>query len=210
MVTKLPVNPAPDAVLKGKWNHFRRIYEDLTPRILETAESHGVRKWMYAYSYDWISHFSDAEDACWCSIRSKKVVLYPQYPLMNYLLDFGNPFLKIGLEIDGKDYHDTESDKERDERCWAKGWRIFRVPAALCYTPYKSFYDTHRRDLTEADMNNWFLNSLDGVVEAIQIVYFTEPSEFCESEDDEDSEVLDLAYKTLKKHRLVDFRLTDG
>ena len=42
------------------------------------------------------------------------IVLYPQYPVGNCIVDFGNPVLKIGLGLDGAEYHDSVKDYKRD------------------------------------------------------------------------------------------------
>src|SRR6266498_5536117 len=109
--------------ITDKWGYIRQVYMELLPDILEKAKKN-VTKWAVSYPLDWMQVFSDAERICWESIRSKRIVLYPQFPVFNYFIDFGHPYLRIGLEVDGKDHHDPEKDKKRDELFWRIGWKV--------------------------------------------------------------------------------------
>src|SRR5690606_8034649 len=71
---------------------------------------------------------SPIERIAWCSIKNqRKIQLYPQYPIGKYFVDFGNPFHKIALELDGKNFHDEEKDYIRDSELKEIGWTVFRV-----------------------------------------------------------------------------------
>jgi very-short-patch-repair endonuclease len=62
------------------------------------------------------------------------------YPT-NYKLDFANPTMKVGLEVDGNSHH-MKSRKEQDEKKTLRiallGWKVFRISnqqaLSLCTT----------------------------------------------------------------------------
>jgi hypothetical protein len=110
--------------ITDKWGFIHQIYMERMPHIF-AASRHNVRGKISPYFIDWILEFSPIEDVAWFSIRSQGVPLYPQLPLFNFFVDFGNPRLRIGLELDGKDRHDAAKDRERDELLFRYGWRIF-------------------------------------------------------------------------------------
>lgn len=57
------------------------------------------------------------------------IALYPLYFAGGYFLDFANPGLKLGIEIDGKNFHDAEKDLVRDSDLGELGWIILRMTA---------------------------------------------------------------------------------
>ena len=56
--------------------------------------------------------------------------LTPQYPVLQYWLDFALPDDRIGIELDGWQWHQTPEqrlhDYRRDRRILAEGWRLLR------------------------------------------------------------------------------------
>jgi len=105
------------------WNVIRDGYEFYLPSILEAAERGGC---ISPYFFDW--KFTPIEMYAWQDIRGTGIPMYPQVPVGRYFIDFADPFLKIGVELDGKDFHDRAKDEARDEDLWSQGWRIFRIP----------------------------------------------------------------------------------
>jgi hypothetical protein len=109
-------------------------------------------------------------------------VLYPQYPVLGYFIDYANPLLKIGLELDGKQYHNADRDSKRDYELRVVGWQIYRVTGSeMNNNSYKDFYDFEDNDLYDeynncdeawSEIKNWITNSGDGVIEAIKRVHF--------------------------------------
>jgi hypothetical protein len=190
--------------ITDKWGFIRQIYMENLPDIME-ASKNSVRRWIDPYFLDWINHFSPIEEIAWNSIRgSHYIPLYPQFPVFNYFIDFANPYLRIGLELDGKNFHAEEKDAVRDQVLSNYGWKIFRVKGSECYTSYK-----HPSELSEEgvpreeqfdEIENWIMNTCDGVVKAIRVVYFS-------SNESERKEYLNLALKSLDKHRLANFEL---
>lgn len=87
------------------------------------------------YSLGLHDHWTPIEWKLWQDIRcTGRMHMLPQYPVGPYFLDFANPAKKIGLEADGKDFHDEARDRKRDQHLWDEfGWRVFRVSGAECY-----------------------------------------------------------------------------
>ena len=187
-----------------RWAIIRRVYELLTPTIIERAEKEKYLGMTDPYILDWCKHFSPIEYDAWCSIRPKGLGLFPQYPVLNYFLDFGNPYLKIGVELDGREYHlDVDKDRRRDERLYDEGWKIFRIKGSECKVDYREFYEIHddyslTDDEKMEEIESYFMNTSDGVFEALRYVYFGQTGY-------ESSRYIDYAYRTLDRHRLVNF-----
>jgi len=76
------------------------------------------------------------------------IVLYPQFPIFNSFIDFANPYLKIGLELDGKDYHNLDKDYETDKKLSRFGWKIFRVTGKEANTDYLTNIELDDRGIT--------------------------------------------------------------
>lgn len=154
------------------WKHYEE-------RIIDHAKK-SPRSWFTSYPLDWNLFFTPIEREAWMSIRSKGgVILYPQYPVLNFQVDFGNPYLKIALEVDGKAFHNPQRDYERDARLKDIGWKVYRVTGSeMVKRDYKDF-----SDFTESeagwyydgydDVRNWYLKTGDGVIEAIKAIHFS-------------------------------------
>lgn len=183
-----------------KWATLRRVYAELLPDILESARE-SRRGGIDPYFADWIKYFTPIEFDAWQSIRCKGIPLYPQYPVLRYFLDFANPYHKIGIEMDGKDFHDKVKDKARDLDLAKAGWSIFRITGSECYVEYKSLpdIDEMEQDEQHEHLQHWILNSSDGVFEAVKLIYFTA------KERARASRLYDIAWESLNRHRLIDF-----
>lgn len=195
--------------ITDKWGYLRQIYMEMLPWIMEKSRTDIVTP-VNPYPVDWSRYFSPIESMAWMSIRNHYMALYPQYPVFNYFIDFANPYLRIGLELDGKDYHDPKKDKIRDEMLWRYGWRIFRVTGRECVAKFltmdqidEAFSYTGDESERDSKIRHWMMNTSDGVIRAIKEVYFT-----C----DRESELYLYALDTLRKHRLAQFPviLTDN
>lgn len=131
----------------GTWQErlraIRALYQ-AHDEVGETAQN------IEPYSLGLHDHWTPIEWKLWQDIRcTGRMHMLPQYPVGPYFLDFANPKHKIGLEADGKDYHDTERDRRRDQHLWdAFGWRVFRVTGAECFRVRPSPAD-YERDVWE-------------------------------------------------------------
>jgi len=148
---------------------YRKYYSIFNDQII----SHAQRgKWFNTYGIDFTRFSTPIEKDAWNAIRASRVILYPQYPVLNYFLDFANPFLKIGLETDGKEFHNYERDSKRDTELLKEGWKIYRVTGSEAVRPLREVSDySNEYDIKMAKGIN--LNqTVEGVVEALYEVYF--------------------------------------
>lgn len=181
----------------SKLKILRDYYRNNEHRIFSNPD-----KYFMSYPVDWMTLFTPIEQMAWASIRCKRgVILYPQYPVLKYFVDFGNPIRKVALELDGKKFHNTERDKIRDQELRAAGWKVYRITGTeMNRSDFLDFYDCSNGQLDDDDtykeIENWIMNTGDGVIEAIATTHFRlgEPSE--------DRWFVDLCSRSLKAHQL--------
>jgi very-short-patch-repair endonuclease len=154
---------------------IRKAYKKVMPQWLDEYEKTGEMR-HDPYFMDWV--FTPIEQAVWSDIRTIGIPFYPQVPVLNYFLDFANPFLKIGIECDGKAWHDHDLDKARDARLAAAGWTIFRIEGHECkrvVEPWSEIADEQDDSL----VYQFFLTTSEGILSAIKQTYFMdEPSPY--------------------------------
>lgn len=188
---------------------IKAYYELNIERILE---HHQMRPHsLYdSYAFDWGYVLNEIEFIIWGITKEKGCLpFYPQFPVLHYFLDFAHPALKIGIEVDGIEFHDQEKDRERDTKLKNEGWTIIRIPAAqVMRTNFKyewnDFdYIQYFGDADEESIKNitdWIMNTGDGVMEAIKVTYFKGNTYCPESYDDWYRE---LCARSLKSHTLI-------
>ena len=184
---------------------LRQYYMDAMPEIIELAKR-SPTVWADIYPFDW--KFNVNEERLWASIRSHLVVFYPEFPVFDRFVDFGNPFFRIGLEADSVAYHSPDHDRERDLLLREAGWTIFRVP----YHESKKVvldigeimeakaHDPHVDD--NALLEEFLLTTSDGIVAALEYFYFMDEKARC-GRDGRFSRFRKLAEETLRKHCLL-------
>lgn len=160
-------------------NDIRKHYEILTPRIM--ANSLVRPSWWvtpYALIGNWPNIMSPIEFMAWQAIRGfGKIPLYPQYPVDKYFLDFGNPFLKIAVECDGKEFHqDIKKDIRRDEKLFEKGWKVYRISGSDCNRiPSDDYYNIESKndypDEQSIILDDFYNNTIEGLLKALAIYY---------------------------------------
>lgn len=147
----------------------RTLYAQVLPAWMADYESTG-NMWNDPYLMDW--RFSPIERLVWGDIRGMCLPFYPQMPVLNYFIDFANPFLKIGIECDGKAWHDKEKDAARDVRLAAAGWMIFRIEGHECNRTIETYWDGDAEDAPPFDSATYFGATAEGVLKAIKRRYF--------------------------------------
>lgn len=117
--------------IPNDWARIRAHYAKNTPKILAA----GRNEWgIDAYEWDTGMLFmTPIERWLWAEIRMVDAVLYPQYPVGRFFVDFANPCAKVAIECDGAAYHqDKAKDAARDQQLAAMGWTVHRIPGYAC------------------------------------------------------------------------------
>ncbi len=158
-----------------EWNEIRKVYRDFAfKNIDENSKKRGIIAWNDPYFYKW--KFSPAECIAWQYIRSFGPPLYPQVPIDKYFIDFANPVNKIGLEIDGKEWHNKGKDLIRDTKLKKLGWTIFRATGSETYKYQEEEFEDEidaEEGLQWTKKYNYYLeHSLEGLLRCIRYIYF--------------------------------------
>jgi hypothetical protein len=193
-----------EAMTPEYWNYIRACYKHNLPVITDAAKAR-KRGRIDPYFLDWLQYFTPIEKQAWYSIRAIGVPLYPQFPALDYFIDFANPYYKIGLELDGKDFHDRKRDKIRDQRLFdEEGWRIFRATGKESAAAFKSAdeFESWQEGTTEYKeaVGHWLCDTADGLIRSIDLVYFS----------DQPDAYGGLCWESLLYHRLANFELLPG
>jgi very-short-patch-repair endonuclease len=146
---------------------IRRTYAYLLPEWMAEYERSGeMRQDPYFMEWD----FTPIERNVWDDIRNMGLPFYPQIPVLNYFIDFGCPFLKIGIECDGKAWHDSDLDRARDARLAAAGWMIFRIEGHECVRTVSAYEEFEEEDRSQVSKH--YMSTSEGILTAIKQKYF--------------------------------------
>jgi len=164
----------------------------------------GSNKFISPYSImDWKEEMSPIEFETWKVIRGIGMPFKPEFPVGKYFLDFANNQQKIGIECDSAMYHtDKSKDLVRDQDLYKLGWKIFRITGRECNKiPERTLSEIIKdQQIYNCDISNelddYFMNTVDGVLDAIDIFYFNRLPYF---------QHMDYVIKTLDAHRLIKF-----
>ena len=99
--------------------------------------------------HNWASTFTPIENNMWGFIRFLGLKMYPQFPISKYFIDFADPIKKIGIEVDGKEYHkDLLKDEVRQNELENLGWIIYRFSGRETYLDceLQKFYEFENED----------------------------------------------------------------
>lgn len=161
------IQPVHDAREGGpRFNAIRALYDLAMPRIAKMPH----HRWAFdpsAWADEWTvgtALFTPIEYQFFQEMRMRGVVMYPQFPVGRYFVDFGHPGPKVAVECDGRAYHrDRDRDERREAEIRALGWTVFRLPGSDCFklwTPEDAFdseYEANefRRECREQDIPQW-------------------------------------------------------
>ena len=102
------------------YDHIRQVYRLMQPEI----DAGRYRP----NAVDWPRIMSPIEREAWIDIQQRRYRMFPQYPVLGYFLDFADPWEKVAIECDGKQWHtDKERDAKRDRLLGMHGWHVHRV-----------------------------------------------------------------------------------
>lgn len=118
-------------MISNNWQAIRDHYALLMPEIMDS------KPWGYGIgAYEWdgkdMIYMTPIEWAMWQDIRCTGLVMYPQFPVAGFFVDFGNPVAKVAIECDGAMWHDPVLDAKRDEILQKHGWRVYRMTGRDC------------------------------------------------------------------------------
>ena len=106
--------------------------------ILERYKNAKNTDHVYKIMPDCYKFMSPIERNVWSDIRTCWIKMYPQYPVLWFFLDFWDPENKIGIEVDGKEFHlDKEKDAERQNKIEKLWWTIYRIK---WYATFKNIF----------------------------------------------------------------------
>lgn len=118
--------------LKNNWAKIRAFYRSHHADIMATPANEWAMD-AYAWDEDRMIFMTPIEKWFWADIRACDAVLYPQYPVLDFFVDFANPKAKVAIECDGEAYHtDKAKDAARDKRLTDIGWTVYRISGAHC------------------------------------------------------------------------------
>lgn len=119
---------------QNHWDAIRRHYAWATPLIMAERRD----EWAldpYAWCEDGMIRMTPIEEWLWADLRNANAIIYPQYPIGRYFVDFANPKAKVAIECDGAAYHtDWKKDAARDAELEAVGWTVHRITGSRCRT----------------------------------------------------------------------------
>lgn len=118
-------------MISNNWQAIRDHYALLMPEIIDS------KPWGYGIgAYEWdgkdMIHMTPIEWAVWQDIRCTGLVMYPQFPVAGFFVDFGNPVAKVAIECDGAMWHDPALDAKRDAILAKHGWTVYRMTGSDC------------------------------------------------------------------------------
>jgi len=137
-VNKFPTINYPERLHAGMGRN--EIYQTIKDFYLAVEEAYSIgaiNKWSHiqvdVHGAGFSELFSPIEEKFWQDVRENHLPLFPQYPVMGYFVDFGNPEFKVAVECDGWQWHqDKEKDRNRDQNLLSNGWTVMRIPGSIC------------------------------------------------------------------------------
>lgn len=146
------------AAAVNDWNCIRDFYKARQAKIHATPKN----RWAldpYAWESAGIS-MTPIERALWHDIRCESVVVYPQYPVGRFFVDFANPVAKVAIECDGAAYHrDKAKDDARDAELRRMGWFVHRISGRDC----KTVFDEATGERSQAQLFLDFITATHGI-----------------------------------------------
>lgn len=147
-----------DHALHARFESIKAYYQERLPDIMEADP------WRWAIEpneVDWLSMFSPIEADFWSDMRVEGAVLYPQFPVAGFFIDFAHPKVKVAVECDGAKWHmDRVKDWKRDDVLRSMGWSVFRLTGRQCKEATRIYEDDNGCDREELGRPGMLLRAL--------------------------------------------------
>ena len=192
---------------KEKLNLFRRFHEnnnDLLP--LNEKKKYRLKQELYLLSLD--IGLSPIEMILYDELYTSNLPFFPQFPVLNYMVDFCDPVKKIIIECDGLAYHNLKKDLIRDSRLIKAGYKVFRLSAKTIMNDNSAIED----EIDEAEnclhenhpdlvflYEEYFEKTCVGFVESLKDIIY--------SDINKPKSFFDLKLRSLHKNRIVEFKI---
>lgn len=145
------IGETPAAAARREQNELRARFASIKAFYAPHVRAMCIRsdEWVID-AYAWDSRvgiqLTPIEFALWSDIRAVDAVMYPQFPVGPFFVDFGNPAARVAIECDGKRWHtDKEKDAHRDRALNAMGWTVYRISGRDCFTDTEESEDEYGR-----------------------------------------------------------------
>jgi hypothetical protein len=116
----------------ASWNAIRTHYRRNCSDIMQAGQSDwGIDP--YAWDHEAGIRLTPIEQSLWSEIRAVGAVMYPQYPVGRFFVDFANPVARVAIECDGAKFHlNPNHDAMRQAEIEAEGWTMYRITGRDC------------------------------------------------------------------------------
>lgn len=115
----------------------------------------------YAWDHDAGIVLTPIESALWQDIRAEGLVMYPQYPVGRFFVDFANPAARVAIECDGALWHtDAGRDKLRQDEIERMGWSVYRITGRDCLTDTETIDDEDGRSSVRISVARRFIRGI--------------------------------------------------
>ena len=184
------------------WSAIRAAYAAEMPAIM-AARALGPKSQTDPYLMDW--QFTPIERMAWADIRGRGLPFYPQMPVGRRFVDFGDPHLRIAVELDGKHFHEAATDLARDAELWKLGWRTFRIPGRESLPSDWSPFDPDQDYCVDRHID-WLRTTSEGFFFCLEATYYDADKHLNSKFPGLSSHIK----TTLHSHRLLNFPLELG
>lgn len=167
---------------KERCQLVRTIYREMMPHIMDASAQY-QRGMVDPYVVNW--QFTAIEEIAWHSLRGLGLPFYPQVPVDRYFVDFASPYFRLGIELDGVEYHNEDRDDKHDTTLMRHGWTIFRI------TGREANATLQLDDQDEESPEFW--ETSHGILTALDHLYFRP--------DPEEYRYFDEAMRVLDSHQ---------
>lgn len=113
-----------------KWPAITAYYAEAIKDIMAApANCPAIPK----YEVNWDIFFTPIERIIAHEAAYLATVLYPQFPIGPFFVDFANPKAKVVVECDGVQFHEPVKDMNRDRVLTKMGWHVYRFTGSDCH-----------------------------------------------------------------------------